>query len=175
VVAVAGFSWLALGVTVYVFYRRHQGLDLTTTVKVAIPEAVTDHEAEYASVLVHMSFDEGYNTTLIATAVKLAARRRRGIHVLVTIPVPNALPVDEPLPAEDARAASLLEQARVQGGRRLRGHVERVRPGQAGRRIIEEAAGCTRAPSSWGCRGGSTARRCSARRWRPCCASDPAA
>jgi APA family basic amino acid/polyamine antiporter len=139
VVAVAGFSWLTLGVTVYVIYRRHQGLDLTTTVTVAIPEAATEHEAEYESVLVHMPLDEGYDARLIATAVKLAARRQRGIHVLVTIPVPNALPLEEPMPAEDAQAASMVEQARVQGGRRVRGHVERIRAGQAGRRIIEEA------------------------------------
>jgi APA family basic amino acid/polyamine antiporter len=33
----------------------------------------------------------------------------------------------------------MLEQARVQGGRRVRGHIEHIRPGQAGRRIIEEA------------------------------------
>ena len=139
VVAAAGFSWLTLGVTVYVLYRRHQGLDLTTTVTVAIPEAVTDHEAEYESVLVHMSVADGYNANLMATAAKLAARRRRGIHVLVTIPVPNALPVDDPMPEEDAQAASILEQARIQGGRRVRGHVEHIRPGQAGRRIIDEA------------------------------------
>ena len=33
----------------------------------------------------------------------------------------------------------MIEQARVQGGRRVSGHVERIRPGQAGRRIVEEA------------------------------------
>ena len=36
-------------------------------------------------------------------------------------------------------AQSVIEQARVQGGRRVSGHVERIRPGQAGRRIVEEA------------------------------------
>jgi APA family basic amino acid/polyamine antiporter len=36
-------------------------------------------------------------------------------------------------------AASILEQARVQGGNRVRGHAVHVRAGQAGRRIIEEA------------------------------------
>ena len=33
----------------------------------------------------------------------------------------------------------MLEQARIQGGRRVSGHVERIRAGQAGRRIVEEA------------------------------------
>ena len=139
VVAFAGFTWLALGVTIYVLYRRRQGLDLTTTVMVAIPEPATEHEAEYDSVLVHMAVDEGYDAQLIATATKLAARRRRGIHLLVTIPVPNAKVIDEPMRAEEETAQSILEQARVQGGNRVRGHYEHIRAGQAGRRIIEEA------------------------------------
>ena len=37
---------------VYLLYRRRQGLDLTSTHKVAIPQPVVDHEAEYDSVLV---------------------------------------------------------------------------------------------------------------------------
>jgi APA family basic amino acid/polyamine antiporter len=36
-------------------------------------------------------------------------------------------------------AEAIIEQARIQGGRRLTGHVERVRAGQAGRTIVEEA------------------------------------
>jgi APA family basic amino acid/polyamine antiporter len=39
----------------------------------------------------------------------------------------------------EASAESVIEQARIQGGRRVSGHVERIRPGQAGRRIVEEA------------------------------------
>ena len=50
--AIAGAGWLALGMTVYVIYRRRQGLDLVSTHKVAIPQPVVDHEAEYDSVLV---------------------------------------------------------------------------------------------------------------------------
>src|SRR4051794_26026238 len=49
-VAAAGVGWLALGMVIYVVYRRRQGLDLTTTVKVAIPKPVVDHEAEYDSI-----------------------------------------------------------------------------------------------------------------------------
>ena len=37
---------------IYVAFRRRQGLDLVSTVKVAIPQPVVDHEAEYDSVLV---------------------------------------------------------------------------------------------------------------------------
>src|SRR3954463_3748221 len=48
-VALAGLSWLIFGVLIYITYRRRQGLDLTSTKKVAIPTPVVEHEAEYDS------------------------------------------------------------------------------------------------------------------------------
>jgi basic amino acid/polyamine antiporter, APA family len=137
-VAVAGFSWLALGLVVYPLYRRRHGLDLASTHKVAIPQPVVDHEAEYDSVLVHFG-DDHYDEQMLATAVKLAARKRRGIHVLVTITVPHAREIGSRMPEEEAAANSIIEQAKLQGGGRVSGHWEKVRAGQAGRRIIEEA------------------------------------
>lgn len=137
-VTIVGVTWLALGMVVYLLYRRNQGLDLTTTVKVAIPKPVTEREAEYDSVLVafdHASFDAG----ALATAAKLAARRRRGIHVLVTITVPQSSPIGASLPEAEQAADSIIEQARLQAGRRVSGHWEKVRAGQAGRRIVDEA------------------------------------
>src|SRR4051794_33131359 len=136
-VAITGVCWLCLGVVVYLLYRRSQGLDLTSTHKVAIAQPVVDHEAEYDSVLVPLG--DRYDESVMATAAKLAARKRRGIHVLSLITVPSALKIDAPMPEAIANAESLIEQARVQAGARVSGHVERVRSGQAGRRIIEEA------------------------------------
>ena len=75
----------------------------------------------------------------MATAVKLAARRRRGIHVLVTITVPQSAPIDAALPEQEARAQATIDSARVLGGRRVTGHWEKVRAGEAGRRIVDEA------------------------------------
>ena len=137
-VAIAGTGWLLLGILVYVVYRRRQGLDLVSTHKVAIAQPVVDHEAEYDSVLVHFG-DGGYDDRVLATARKLAAQKRRGIHVLVTITVPNAMEIDAPMPEQDAAAQSIIEEAKVAGGGRVSGHVERVRAGQAGRRIVEDA------------------------------------
>ena len=139
VVGVAGAGWLILGIAVYAVYRRRQGLDLSSTHKVAMPATVTEREAEYESVLVHFDGTSPYDPRVIATATKLATRKRRGIHVLVTIPVPNSMPITTSLRAEEAAARSLIEQARVQGGGRVTGHWEKIRPGQAGRRIIEDA------------------------------------
>jgi APA family basic amino acid/polyamine antiporter len=137
-VAAAGFGWLGLGLLLYAAYRRRQGLDLRSTHKVAIPQPVVDHEAEYDSVLVPL-FDGGYDEHVMATAAKLAARKRRGIHVLALVTVPSALPIQAPMVDEEAQADSSIEQAKVQGGRRVSGHSEKIRPGQAGRRIVEEA------------------------------------
>ena len=136
-VAAFGVAWLVFGTLVYAAFRRRHGLDLTSTFKVAIPQPVVDHEAEYDSVLVPVS--EGYDEHVMATAAKLAARKRRGMHVVAFVTVPHSLPIDARMAEEEAVAQSVIEQARIQGGRRVSGHVERIRPGQAGRRIVEEA------------------------------------
>jgi APA family basic amino acid/polyamine antiporter len=137
-VAIAGTVWLALGLVVYLVYRRRQGLDLRSTTKVAVPLPVTDREAEYESVLVAFE-GRTYSAGAMATAVRLAARRRRGIHVLVPIIVPYNAPLDADLPEQELAAQSVIEQAKVQGGRRVSGHFEKIRAGQAGRLIVEEA------------------------------------
>src|SRR4051812_23542843 len=137
-VALAGTGWLALGAVVYVVYRRRRGLDLTSTKKVAIPQRVVEHEAEYDSILV--AFDAShYEPDPVATAVKLAARRRRGIHVMVSIVVPASAPIDARMEDKEREAQAIVEQAKLIGGRRVTGHIEKVRAGQAGRTIVEEA------------------------------------
>ena len=137
-VTMFGVGWLLFGIVVYVAFRRQQGLDLASTHKVAIAQPVVDHEAEYDSVLVHFG-ESGYDDQVLGTARKLAARKRRGIHVLVTITVPNSMEIDAPMPEQEESAQSIIEEAKVAGGGRVSGHVERVRAGQAGRRIVEDA------------------------------------
>ena len=135
---ITGVTWLALGMTVYIVYRKRLGMTLTETRKVVLPEPIVEHEVEYESVLV--VFEDGrYSAEAISTAVQLAARRRRGIHVLVPVTVPPNLPIDAAMNDEEARAQSVIDTARVRGGRRVTGHWEKVRPGGAGRRIVEEA------------------------------------
>jgi APA family basic amino acid/polyamine antiporter len=135
---VTGVLWLAVGMTTYTVYRRRQGLPLAETHKIVMPKPVVEHEVEYESVLV--AFEQGdHSAGPVSTAVHLAARRRRGIHVLVLIEVPPNSPIDARMPEAEARAASLIDSARVRGGRRVTGHWEKVRPGQGGRRVVEEA------------------------------------
>jgi APA family basic amino acid/polyamine antiporter len=138
VVAVVGAVWLALGLTIYAFYRRRHGLDLVTTAKIVVPQPVTATEAEYRSVLVALEVDH-FTPQILATAAKLAARGGRGIYVIVTITVPQSSPLDAELPEREAAAASVIEHARLLVGRRVAGRVIKIRAGQGGRVIIDEA------------------------------------
>jgi basic amino acid/polyamine antiporter, APA family len=133
-----GTVWLAIGIGTYVLYRRNQGLTLTQTAKVVVPKPVVEREVEYESVLVAFE-DDDYSPEAVTTAVKLAARRRRGIHVVVMITVPTTAPIGAAMPEQEGRATASIDSARVIGGRRVTGHWEKVRPGEAGRRIVQEA------------------------------------
>jgi APA family basic amino acid/polyamine antiporter len=135
---VVGAGWMLLGIAIYYFYRRHCELPLVQTVKVVTPEPVGVQEVEYQSVLVAFE-EEPFSKEAVATAARLAARRRRGIHVLAIVNVPTHLPLDAPLEEQESEAQSKIEQAKLIGGMRVTGSVQRVRPGQAGQAIVEEA------------------------------------
>jgi basic amino acid/polyamine antiporter, APA family len=135
---VIGAGWMLLGIAVYLVYRRRQQLSLTQTVKVLMPEPLGVEEVEYKSVLLAFE-DEPFSSDTVATAARLAARRTRGIHVISLLNVPTHLPLDAPLDAEESEAQSKIEQAKLIAGLRVTGHVLRVRPGQAGHTIADEA------------------------------------
>jgi basic amino acid/polyamine antiporter, APA family len=136
---VVGLGWMAFGLGVYVLYRRSQRLPLTETVKVVTPEPLGVEEIEYRSVMVAFEDDEPFSEEMVATAVKLASKRRRGIHIHSLLVVPTHLPLDAELRERESEAQSKIEQAKLIGGQRVTGHVERVRPGQAGYSIADEA------------------------------------
>jgi APA family basic amino acid/polyamine antiporter len=135
---IAGAAWMALGIIVYVVFRRRQGLSLRETVKVASLEPLGVEEVEYKSVL--LVFEDGdFSEELVATAKALAARRRRAIHVLSLVHVPTQYPLDAELPGQEARALSAIERAKLICGQRSSGEIKHVRPGQAGAVVVEKA------------------------------------
>jgi APA family basic amino acid/polyamine antiporter len=136
---VAGTVWMVFGMVVYVLYRRNQKLPLTTTVKVVLPEPLGVEEVEYRSILVGFEDDEGFSPEMVSTAVKLASKRRRGIHIHSMMTVPTHLPLNAEMPDQEAEAQRKVEEAKLIGGQRVTGHVARVRPGQAGYSVAEEA------------------------------------
>jgi APA family basic amino acid/polyamine antiporter len=133
-----GSIWMLLGVGLYVLYRRNQKLPLRQTVKVLAPEPLGVEEVEYRSVLVAFE-DDAFREETIAIAARLGALRRRGIHVVSLINVPKHLPLDAPLDEQESQAQAKVEQAKLVAAGRVTGHTMRVRPGQAGHAIIDEA------------------------------------
>jgi basic amino acid/polyamine antiporter, APA family len=134
-----GAGWMVFGIVVYVLYRRNQKLPLTETVKVVTPEPLGVEEIEYRSILVAFEDGEPFSEEMVATAIKLASKRRRGVHIHSMLTVPTDLPLDADLRSQEAEAQSKIEQAKLIGGQRVTGHVERVRPAQAGYSISDEA------------------------------------
>ena len=113
---------------------------------------------------------------VIATAAKLAARKRRGIHVLVTITVPYSLPIDAADAGAEARRAG-DDRAGEGAGRRARvGHMEKVRAGPGRAADRRGGAGHARGRDRDAAAAARRRRvRCSARRSRPCSPSGRAA
>ena len=88
--------------------------------------------------------DGHYDEQVMATAIKLAARKRRGIHVLALVTVPNALPIEARMPAEESVADSAIEQAKIQAGRRVSGTRRRSAPARPGGGSSRRRATCGR-------------------------------
>jgi basic amino acid/polyamine antiporter, APA family len=139
-VFLAGMAWLVLGMTTYVAYRKRKGLSLTETHMVKLPPPAGVAPVAYEDVIV--AFEEGtYSDSAMATALKLAAHRRSDVRVVVTIEVPTHLEIDADLPEAALNAGLVIETARqwAARGQRVRGQLEKVRPGEAGHRIVQIA------------------------------------
>ncbi|MGI9021036.1 MAG: amino acid permease [Solirubrobacterales bacterium] len=139
VILLAGGGWMAVGMTLYVLYRRHQGLPLKDTVKVESLEPLGVQEVEYEGVIVGFEEGQPFSEETVAMAKALAAKRRRAIHVVSLMEVPTNLPIDAEVRAAESEAQSKIERAKLICGRRVTGEVQRVRPGQAGSAIIKTA------------------------------------
>ncbi|MGK2956623.1 MAG: amino acid permease [Solirubrobacterales bacterium] len=134
-----GIGWLVVGMVIYVLYRRHHKLPLAETVKVVLPEPLGVEELEYKSVMIAFAADEDFSEEIMATAVKLASNRRRGIHIVALLTVPKDQPLEHAMREEEKEAQSKIERAKLVAGTRVSGRVERVRPGQEGYALARQA------------------------------------
>jgi APA family basic amino acid/polyamine antiporter len=141
VVLATGGGWMIAGTLLYIGYRRYKHLPLTETVMVGSLTPLGVEEVEYRSILVAFDADDPFSADAVTTAKQLASRRRRAIHVLSLIDVPTNLPLDAELDDRESDARAKVERAKLIGGQRVSGHIERVRPGAAGQAIVEEAKG----------------------------------
>ena len=134
-----GSLWMAIGVGGYVAFRHARGLSLTETTRVARPAGPAPVPVAYASTL--LVFEENnFSESALATALKLARHRGSTLRVLVTLEVPRQVAINAHLDREEAVAGQMVEAARQWARHaRVSGKVVKVRPGEAGRRIVEEA------------------------------------
>ena len=93
VTLLVGGGWMVFGLALYFAYRRYRALPLTETVKVETLEPLGVEEIEYRERARRLRGRRRFSTEPIATAVRLAAKRRRGIHVVSLLTVPQSLPL----------------------------------------------------------------------------------
>jgi APA family basic amino acid/polyamine antiporter len=145
-----GVAWIAVGVTLYVVYRRSNGKPVFK--RVTIPERALVRretpEAEYGSILVPVLGTE-LDDDIMQTAGRLSAEEREDegeggavIEALWVFEVPLALPVDARIPDADLRRArAALARAKAVGEEYdgVEVATATVRARRAGEAIVHEA------------------------------------
>ena len=118
---IAGGAWMAIGITMYVIYRRTQGKPLTK--RFTIPAAALQEAApvEYGSILVPV-FGEQLDDDIIGTAGRLAAEHADEteggavVEALYVFEIPMSLPIDARVPDERVKKAKqVLARAKEVG------------------------------------------------------------
>ena len=138
-VAPTGLVWLAVGMFVYVFYRRSQGLPLTVTV--IAPAAVFGPavEVEYRSILLPLSVHR-VSDEMTLTALRLAAESGTRLVAMYPIEVPLDRPLSAPMDDKVEIAERELREAAALGREYGVSVITRiVRTRDAGEAIVEEA------------------------------------
>ena len=135
-----GFSWMAIGIVVYVVYRRAKGYSLTKTVeKVVVPMSM-QADIDYDQILVPITGTR-ISDEMMVLACQLATEKKSAIDGLYVIEVPLNLPLDARLVNERAKADKVLKASALIASQfkvKFTPHVVTAR--QAGRAIVEEAA-----------------------------------
>jgi basic amino acid/polyamine antiporter, APA family len=134
-----GTGWMIVGVTGYVIYRRHAGLDLTSHHKIARHERPSFFvELDYRSAIVPI-FGSDVDASALRAAALLVGEDAM-VEAVYVLRVPSQLSIDAGLHEEEQRGLSVLEAAKVigrQSGLRVQTRLVRTRsPGEA---IVEEA------------------------------------
>ena len=104
------FSWIGVGLLMYVVYRRAKGYSLTSTVaKVVVPETM-QADIDYDQILVPI-VGSRITDEMVVLACQLATEKNSSVDALYVIEVPMNLPLDARLTDERARAAEVLQEA----------------------------------------------------------------
>jgi APA family basic amino acid/polyamine antiporter len=135
-----GLTWLAVGFTVFVVYRRRfVHIPLRATVRAPAHMLGPSLTIQYRSIVVPVIRSAGTEEALVAAA-RLAAERSAVIEIIAVVEVPLDLPLDARVPELEERADELLDNAQAVGesyGVRVIPRLARAR--SAGVAIVEEA------------------------------------
>jgi APA family basic amino acid/polyamine antiporter len=134
-----GFAWAAVGVGLYVLFRRAQGLSLTKTTMAPPLPSFAQEDVVYDQLLVPL-MGSRVTVEMMVLACQLATEKDASIDVVYVIEVPMNLPLDAGLSNESQKATDVLNQATAIG-RQFRVPVQTsvITARSAGRAIIEEA------------------------------------
>ena len=135
-----GFSWMAIGIVVYVVYRKAKGYSLTKTVEKVVVPISMQTDIDYDQILVPITGTR-ISDEMMVLACQLATEKKSAIDGLYVIEVPLNLPLEARLVNERAKADTVLKAGALIASQfkvKFTPHVVTAR--QAGRAIVEEAA-----------------------------------
>jgi basic amino acid/polyamine antiporter, APA family len=144
---VVGGVWMALGVLLYVVYRRSQGKALTKRFTIPAEALQEAAEAEYGSILVPV-FGESLDDEIIGTAGRLAAEEAEEgeggavLEALYVFEIPMSLPIDARVPEERVKEAKRVLARAKEVGEEYEGvevATAMVRGRTTGQAIVAEA------------------------------------
>ncbi len=138
-VAPVGLAWLAIGMVVYVIYRRTQGLPLTVTVVAQAAAFGPAVEVEYRSILLPLT-SHTVTDEMTVTALRLAAESGTKLIALYPIHVPLNRSLADPMEDEAHQAERELREAAALGSQYGVSVITRiVRTRNVGEAIVDEA------------------------------------
>jgi APA family basic amino acid/polyamine antiporter len=142
-----GTGWMAVGLTLYVAYRRSQGKSLTQRFTIPAEALQEAAAAEYGSILVPV-FGEELDDDIVGTAGRLAASEsdeEEGgavLEALYVFEIPMSLPIDARVPEERVREAKRVLARAKEVGEEYAGvevATAMVRGRSVGQAIVSEA------------------------------------
>ena len=144
---VVGTAWMALGVTLYVVYRRGQGKSLTARFTIPAEALQEGAGAEYGSILVPV-FGGEFDDDIVGTAGRLAASESEDeeggavLEALYVFEIPMSLPIDARVPDERVKEAKRVLARAKEVGEEYEGvevATAMVRGRSVGQAIVSEA------------------------------------
>jgi APA family basic amino acid/polyamine antiporter len=134
-----GFTWLAIGLAIYIWYRRSHKLPLVKTIEMEEPVTLQYPDVEYDNILVPV-IGNTISREAMVMACELANEEDSSIYALHVIEVPMSRPLEKILPEESELAGTLLAEAKEvaeEFGVKL---FPKIVPGRnVGRVIVDEA------------------------------------